>query len=308
MADRILLKFSAMRGELLLYPFKSLARVLQYIKTPIFYRANPSLGFSPREVQDLQVTQLQNQPVVDVTLNFMGLQGASTPLPVHFSEAIVQDDPDDSNLNEFYNFFNQRLYSILVAIDQKYAYLPQVASDHNDALSRKMTRFAGFIDTKPGKTQTQLYPFLHSLLGTNLAKGNWCRMLAGVIGAEKAWVIERVPIRIPIPNHALGKLGHQSTLAHNLSLGGYVTQAKNHLELHLDINEQAPFLPHQPVFQNLKALVMQTLRENVFVHVVLHAKQAATLALSHSHPVGLGYSSMLGHERVEAYAVRFQLV
>ncbi len=300
MADCILLKSAAMRGELLRYPWRVLARILKLSALPIFFRANPHLNFAPREIDKITVGK-----EVEVTLNFMGLQGASTPLPIHFSEAIIQDDPDDSNLNEFYNFFNQRTYTLLMAIEQKYAYLPQVSKDHGDALTTKLGRFAGFLGEEA--QEKALLPFLGGLAGTNLSKGAWCRMVAGFIKAERAWVVERVPTRIQIPTEALASLGQNSSLGQTLSLGAYITQAKNHLELHLAIEELGVFLPNQAKFISLQTLVRETLRENMFVSVVLHAKKAATARLSRSQPIGLGWSSMLGHEQIESYGVRLHL-
>ena len=312
MAHRILLKFAAMRGELIRYPWRALVRVMGVMKTQapdqvaFFYRGNPNLSFAPREIDAIDVKDTKTHTEIDLKLNFVGLQGSSTPLPIHFSEAIIQDDPDDSGLNEFYNFFNQNIYAKLIAIEEKYAYLPQVSGDLSDAMTQKVAVFAGFVEAK--QTEHSLMPFIHGMLGNNIAQGNWCRMIAGLIGAEKAWVKERVPMRIKIPTQNLGKLGGNSTLCETLSLGAYITQAKNHLELHLAIENLETYLPNQTLFQILQNRVSKTLRENLFVSVVFHAKKAKTACLSHANPVGLGWSSMLGREQSEAYSVKLVLI
>ncbi len=310
MANRILLKLGAMKGELLRYPWRALMRILQAVNTQedlqVFYRGNPHLSFAPREIDAIQVKETKAGTDLDITLNFLGLQGASTPLPIHFSEAIIQDDPDDSSLNEFYNFFNQRIFMMLYAIEQKYAYLPQVSQEANDPLTNKLGRFAGFLNDDTG--EKQLLPYLPGMLGKNLEKGSWCRMVAGFIGAEKAWVEERVATRIKIPEDCLGRLGTNSALGQTLSLGAYITQAKNHLELHLIIEHLNDFLPHQPLFQVLQELVRKTMRENMFITVVFHAKKAATAVFNHNKPMGLGWSSMLGRDPIQSYSVKLGLI
>jgi len=318
MADRILLKLAAMRGELVRYPWQAVSRILKAMQLEqaeagsdkslpiqIFYRSNPHLSFAPREIDAFEVQQTKHKVQLDLTMNFLGLQGASTPLPIHFSETIVQDDPQDSSLNEFYNFFNQRVYTMLYEIEQKYAYLPQMTGDYSDALTQKIGSFAGFMGKK--KSETTLLPYLHSLLGTNLAKGNWCRMIAGLFSCDQAWVKERVPTRLKIPNESLGVLGENSTLGETLSLGTYITQAKNHLELNLNIQRLEDYLPNQERFSQLKSFVKETMRENMFVSVRLHAQEASTLALRNKNPVALGWSSMLGVRPVEAYSVCLHL-
>lgn len=312
MADRILLKFAAMQGELTRYSWRAFTRMMRAVQLKegkrftFFYRSNPNLSFAPREINDLRFTEKKEGVEVDVSLNFMGLQGASTPLPIHFTETIIQDDPDDSNLNEFYNFFNQRIYSKLLGIEEKYAYLPQISGDGSDALTKKMASFAGFLGKNPN--EKALLPFLNGMLGTNLAKGNWCRMIAGFIGAKQAWLKERVPTRIAIPSDHLGRLGTNTSLGETLSLGAYITQAKNHLELHLAIEYLEAFLPDRPLFATIQKLVRETMPDNMFVSIVFHAKKAKTASLSHKTPIGLGWSSMLGREQTESYAVKLCLI
>lgn len=312
MAGRILLKLTAMKDELTHYSWRALVRLLCALKLQerdrqitVIYRSNPHLSFAPREIQKINIQQQQDRLEVTVSLNFLGLQGAATPLPIHFTEAIIQDDPEDSNLNAFYDFFNQRWYCYLAAIEMKYAYLPQFIYEGQDPLTQKMAAFAGFLGASAN--EKNLLPFLNGLTGINLAKGNWCRMIAGFIGCKRAWIAERVPKRLAIPAQHLAKLNRNTVLGLNVSLGAYITQAKNHLELHLSIEKLEAFLPDQPLFKVLQKLVHETMPENLFVTVVFYAKQARTIGLDRRYPTALGWSSKLGRQEIEAYSIQLEL-
>ncbi len=314
MAHAVLLKLEYIKHRLSFYSWRAWARMIKMLSTEndkplqFFYRANPSLGFSPRELNSLHINETKDKINIDVTVNFLGLQGASTPLPVHFSERIIQDDPDDSTLNEFYNFFNQQNYMMLLKIEQKYAYLPQVRTDATDALTIKLAAFAGLLD-ETEQQEPGLLAFLNGLVGTNLAKSAWCHMIGRLLGAERAWVGEYVPTRIAIPTEHCSILGSaQSILAETFSLGAYVSQAKNHVELHLAVQDLEDFLPNQANFHRLQILVRRTLRENLFVSVVLHPKQARVASLRRAHPVGLGWSTRLGSKALELNVVKLKLL
>ena len=227
-------RFHKKSKGLLSVSWQAFARLIPQLEQAglyFFYRSDPRLAFPAREIQSLTIKKNQ----VELSLNFMGLQGVSTPLPIHYTELIIQNDPDDSNLNEFYNFFNQQFFRHLLAIQQKYAYLPQLQSNYQDPLSLSIFSFAGlhpsFFELE--QDYLNMLPFASVLLGSQLSQSAWCQLIQQYFNCEQVWLKQRIPTKIKIPDKAQNRLGTTIHLGQNGSLGEYVTQAKNHAEVHL---------------------------------------------------------------------------
>ncbi len=262
--------------------WKALARLLPSFQAsglPIFFRSNPALSFASREIESIEPTTINGEQVLDITLNFMGLQGASTPLPIHYTERVLQDDPDDSNLNELYNFFNQRLYELLAIIEQKYTRLP----------SSCLMAYAGL------HPKDDLYfPYLHLMLGNQMSKDSFCRIIKAHFGANEVWFQELALRKLSIPTEHLSILGKHSRLGESISLGSHVTQGRSHVELHVAIDTVDGFLPHQPQFLQLQEMICFLSRENLRYTPVFHVKEARLFMLGTLSAAHLGWTSLLG--------------
>ncbi|MCX7122195.1 MAG: type VI secretion system baseplate subunit TssG [Gammaproteobacteria bacterium] len=255
------------------------------------YRIDPQLAFPTREIQSLIFQKKQ----IHLSLNFMGLQGASTPLPIHYSELIIQDDPDESNLNTLYNFFNQQFFGQLLAIQQKYAYLPQLQVHHEDELTLKLLSFSGIHPMLFAHQEDylRLLPFAPLLLGKQLSQSAWCHLIQQYFCCEKVWLKQWVPIKIKIPEGAQNRLGVNVSLGEQGSLGEYVKQAKNHAEIHLLIPKLEGFLPDQPCYQALKRLLGWITPTPTQFRIVLHIHQGNPLNFDKKLGLYLGWKSLL---------------
>ncbi len=295
MADAILIqRFQAQSKALLKMSWQALARLipsLEHAGLHFFYRVDPKLAFPAREIQAFNIQHNQ----VELSLNFMGLQGVSTPLPTHYSELIIQDDPDESNLNEFYNFFNQQFFRHLLAIQHKYAYLPQLQSDVQDPLSLNLLSFAGlhpqlFVEKED---YFKMLPFLPLLLGRQLSQSAWSQLIQQVFDCKQVWLKQWVPLKMQIPRHARNNLGTNICLGQNGSLGEYVTHAKNHVELHLRILYLKGFLPHESQFQALQRILQWITPTPTQFTIVLHIEQGNAMHLTKNLGLYLGWNSLL---------------
>jgi type VI secretion system protein ImpH len=295
MANSILIqRFRAHSHRLIGFSWQALARLIPSLERAgmhFFYRVDPRLAFPGREVQTLEIKKNQ----VSLSLNFMGLQGASTPLPVHYSELIVQDDPNDSRLNEFYNFFNQQWFRHLLAIQLKYAYLPQLQSHAQDQLTLYLLSFAGL---RPNFFNEEadylgLLRFMPMLLGRQLSQTAWCQLIQEYFGCQKVWVKQWVPQRIKIPLASQNSLGKNIALGVQSSLGEYVTQMKVHAELHLCLLVLNGFLPHQYAFKALKRLLRWVTPNPIDFTVVLHVEEGGGLHLNRQSGLYLGWNTLL---------------
>ncbi len=277
--------------------WQALARLIPHLEQAglhFFYRIDPKLAFPAREIQSMR---LKNQQV-ELNLNFMGLQGASTPLPIHYSELIIQDDPEESNLNEFYNFFNQQFFRHLLAIQHKYAYLPQAQEDQQDPLTLQLLSFAGLHPDLFAHPQDYagLIPFAPVLLGRQLSQSAWCQLIQSYFQCDRVWLQQWVPLKMRIPDSAQNRLGANIFLGRTGSLGAFVTQAKTHAAVHLSILQVEGFLPHQTQYQALRRLLQWLTPTPLQFTVVLHVQQGNALHLHRNLGVYLGWNALLSRQ------------
>lgn len=94
------------------------------------FRAWPSLGF-PRaavmEIERREHTWRPGRQRIQITTNELGLYGADTPLPLFYTERIIQpgdfeEEDDRERLRAFLDIFQHRLLSLLYRSSYKYRY------------------------------------------------------------------------------------------------------------------------------------------------------------------------------------------
>lgn len=303
-------KLKSLQKNFRYFEWLALMRLLKKLKLTdvrYFFKSRPSMGFQTREVADFLIQDSN----LEITANFMGLQGASTPMPLHFTELIVQDDPDDSTLNELLNFFNHRFYEALFAIDTKYHYVAQALPEYNDPLSQNLQALAGLpMIPSPSKKalQYQLLPALQYMMGGRVSRQGLCLFLQRTFPIQKAALKERVKKALAIPVQEQGVLGVQGVLGESLMLGAYAYQSSLHFELHLYVEQVASFLPGSAYFLQLKDIVNYMLKAPLFVTLVLHATRVNLPVLGFGSGFQLGYTSVLVRDGQHAYCVHMDLL
>jgi len=75
-------------------------------------RVSPDLGFPKSDLADAQVLDEHQQPTYSLTTNFLGLHGASTPLPSFYAEDVLHDQDAEGTLGSFLDIFHHRLLSL----------------------------------------------------------------------------------------------------------------------------------------------------------------------------------------------------
>ncbi|MCG6283071.1 type VI secretion system baseplate subunit TssG, partial [Vibrio diabolicus] len=133
-------------GDVRAYNFYQLVELLQKLQQfnpeseewerqcQLVFSANPSLGFSPSDVNSLH--ERDDERLVMLT-NFFGLSGAQSPLPGFIIEQLVNEEPGGFK-QPFFDFFNNRLINLVYRIWRKYRYYVRFQPDAQDAFSTQL--------------------------------------------------------------------------------------------------------------------------------------------------------------------------
>ncbi|MGF1908691.1 type VI secretion system baseplate subunit TssG [Vibrio kasasachensis] len=268
----------------------------------LVFSANPSLGFAPSDVIDLN--KLDDERLVLHT-NFFGLTGAQSPLPGFILQQLVEEDRGGFK-RPFLDFFNNRLINLVYRVWRKYRYYVRFQEGAQDQLSNQLFALVGLGDADlRGETPI-----------------NWCKMLAysgmlagrsrspqvvsGIIAhcfdlqdvSISQWVRRKVEIN-PSQQFCLGK--QNGELGQNTILGDSVMDCNGKFNIcikGLTRERFADFLPSGKEYQPFCKLVEFIMREQMAydLELTMHESEVPMMNLSRDNGVTLGWTSFLGQD------------
>lgn len=114
----------------------------------IRFVSNPSLGFPASEVESVEWSGREGEEVATVTVNFMGLQGQASPLPLTYAQELLWDlnEPEGRRQRDFLDLFNHRMVSLLFRARQKYRHAQRFERGGGDEFTARVLALAGLDD------------------------------------------------------------------------------------------------------------------------------------------------------------------
>jgi type VI secretion system protein ImpH len=249
-------------------------------------RADASLVFASSDV-----TQVDEHKYPDdvkrarITAAFLGLYGATSPLPTHYQESIAINDYQGGAqpIREMFDVFHHRLFSLIYRTWAKYRHSVSYRTKGTDPFTRRMFCSVGLDGFREG-VQTSFDRFLHLRFAPILAsKSRSARGLQvalddlfGKIGARIEqfvghWTLIEKPYR-----NKLGVANHQ--LGESLTIGRYVFDGTGRFTIvlgPLGYDEYLSFLPGGSRRPMLRGAVSTFTRGQHDVMLELHVKTDA---------------------------------
>jgi type VI secretion system protein ImpH len=103
-----------------------------------------SLGFPASDMTQIEVRDTGGElPRFEMTTAFMGIYGSSSPLPVFYTEDVMDQDPDESLVKGFIDLFHHRIISLVYRVWEKYRYDLLFRAGGTDVLSRRLLHMIG---------------------------------------------------------------------------------------------------------------------------------------------------------------------
>ncbi len=265
------------------------------------FRPAAHLAFPVADIASLEASKEKLQ----LSINFLGLYGTTSPLPAFYTEAIIAADLDDSLRRDFLDLFHHRLISLLYRIWQKYRYYIEYQKGAIDIFSQRMYSLIGL-----GNEQLR-----------ESSKINWERLLyySGLLSmrSRSAVVLEKIishyfgnlPVNIEqsvlrwveIETTQRNRMGADNcSLGVNMSIGERVLDRAGKFNLRLgplDFEQFKDFLPTGQYYNTLRELVKHLLIDQLDFDIVLILKRAEvpSMMLSEDTACRLGWSGWLGN-------------
>lgn len=268
------------------------------------FRVNPNLSFPPGDMESLTFSGQGADTRAMLTLNLMGLHGAASPLPVHFSEHVAQHQDDADALRDFFDIFNHGFIDILYGAWCKYRYYLQYQDGATDALSRRFLGFIGMgyeqLRGKEGLNWSRLLAYMGLIAFKSDAAGSLESTLRHYFAHEAVHVVQCIRRIVRIPEDQLCRLGVANCrLEGDCLLGEHVADQTGKFRIliaGLSWQRFNAFLPDQAIFAELAMLVKMVLRSRLQfdVELRLRPEEIRPLTIGDASETRLGWSSWLG--------------
>lgn len=282
-------------------------------KEKIHFRAHPSLAFPVADVQNIE---FKGNKKVDVEVNFLGIIGPSTPLPLFYTEDILFSEEKDNAIRCFLDFFHHRMVSLFFRSWQKYRYMVRYQKGATDSVSNYLFSLLGVGAKEFREFSRVRWNRLLPFVGLLSMKSRSERTLRTVL----SYYFENIPIElmectgkmVTIDMSQRSQLGLVNTiLGTTASLGPKVFDRSSSYKLQLgplDYEHYRNFLPFGKYYEELRELVNFVVSDQYAFDIELRLKggQIPLLTLDNQNPCQLGCSAWLG-ERIDEEAVITQV-
>jgi type VI secretion system protein ImpH len=277
-------------------------------------RPNPSMGFASADLHDVErldwpgSTPGESRTIYRVTVNFLGLYGAGSPLPAFYTEDIVMHDEMADTRRDFFDLFHHRYLSFLYRTWEKYRYFLRYRAGATDRFSqwmRGLISLHGRAGVGSGDEAAVEHPerllssigllLLHSRSAATLAK-----ILAHYFDGLPIRVEQFMPREVVIEDAQRALLGRANcTLGVDCSPGRTVPDISGKFRICVGPLDFAAFrglLPDAADFRKLRKVVPYLLRNQLDydIALTLRGEEIPPLDLTPNCPARLGWSSWLG--------------
>ncbi len=276
---------------------------------------NPSLGFPPSEVASIAWSGAQGEERATITVNFMGLHGQASPLPLCYPQELLWDlnEPEGKRQRDFLDMFNHRMLSLLFRAREKYRHAQRFDGSGRDEITSRVLALAGLDDDEvraaSGAQLQQILRGLGVLANRHRSASGLVDMLRASFPGIDVRVLSCVPRRLPIPEdqrlylksprRTAPRRGDALTgLGRDTCVGTSRVDSSSAFRVALgpmDYPEFRRFLPGEPDFASLALLTRLYVQEPLDFDIELHlrATQRPALGLAPQAGQRLGQTSWI---------------
>lgn len=180
----------------------------------IQFCSNTSLAFAKSDIAKIEFIETEKGQCAQITLNFLGLFGAASPLPSHYCEMVLENVDEDGALRDFLNLFNHRIQALLYPIWKRYRYHIHFQYDLRDVFSKYMLSFLGLYSEsqqRHSKLNLQkLLPYVGLLSMRQKSAGTLVSILRHYLEHDKVEIVQCLRSIETIPQWQYNQLGMQN--------------------------------------------------------------------------------------------------
>lgn len=287
-------------------------------ETLIQFSVNPQLIYNKSDIETVNLKQTNEKLIAQMSVNFLGLYGAASPLPAFYSEGILQAKDGGDSTKEFMDLFNHRMISLVYKCWEKYRYYQQYkfSSELNgssDSFTNWMFALCGLVEPEqrndPDVDWNRLLPFI-GMLGMRCHSVSVIESILRFYYQFKNFhVCSNMQRFVLIEDDQQNRLGEQcSTISDDIVLGNLVEDRSGKFRIkitELSYERFIQFLPNGENYASLRKIVDYVLRDQLDYDIELQLVkyEVPELSLSNHNQEKLGWTTWFGEQVQENKSV-----
>jgi len=274
-------------------------------ETKVKIRPDLSLDYVDSDIKSVEVDDDGN---IELTTNFMGLYGISSPLPAYYTEELLDDQWDgDDAPRDFLDIIHQHLYPMLYSAWQKYRFAHQTVEQHQEKYWDILYSFIGLSDAEfrdCNKYSQRLLPYLGLISQRQKSMLGFTTILKDVLNTDDVKVIPCVERTVNIPDSQYSQIGFgQNVLGVDCTIGTTIQDrmGKSTIEISSVTGEYLQkCLNDEEYIDFIRSLCKFYLSQPLDIEIVLvlDKNQVSGVTLGQTNWSGLGVDSWLQHPNV----------
>lgn len=273
-------------------------------------RPNLSLAFPAADIDRIALTESEGGPVFRITANFMGLYGATSPLPSFYTEDLIEEKAQDETVSrDFLDIIHQRIYDLIYQGWLKYRQYLQVVEENNPEHLEKLFCLLGLGSEASRKSQERsgnaygLLRYIGLLTQYPRSAAGLKTLLADALQGVALQIVPCVPRQAAIPSTQQLRMGLSGCrLGVDSHIGEEIEDRMGKFRIQIGPLDRDAFFRFTPGHQGYETLVALTAiyvtDPLVYeVELILAPRQAQTLCLGDPQRALLGVSSWVFSEQ-----------
>ncbi len=280
----------------------------------IRFRSNPSLGFPASDIKKIDFFDNEREGLgkFDIMVNFMGLSGASSPLPGFYLEEVSReaDEQKLAVLRPFFDFFSHRTISFIYRAWKKYRYYENFKPRASDKFSKMMFSMIGIdqrlMDMEPNIQWSRLLAYSGFICSKRRSPEILSSVLKHAFDIDDINVIEYVYREIEIPEDQKWSLGvRNGILGEDVVLCDKIPDISSKFIIQINgltARQFRRFLPSGDLYDPLRHLVEFMITDQFAYDIelnIIKTEAPPMQLLSHTnentnHPSNLGWTTFIG--------------
>ena len=282
------------------------------IEESIFrFFSNPKINFPAGDIEQVAIQDEEGKRIFQIITNFLGLQGASGPLPGSILDEIAESSYDNESIQaQYLDFFNHHLLAIFHQIWRKYKYYIRFKPDFSDNYSRNILNILGLSKDFIGFSHLNWNKIFY-YIGIIQSGIRTPQILADIIrhyfDLDDVFIEEHVRQLVEVENEQKNKLGMQNMmLGNNFISGDKVESFSNKFRVNIDnltISEFYQFLPNTEKYKHLQELIRFLLKDPLHydISLGLHPDTQSTFILGKDNSSWLGWTTLINADSARTY-------
>ena len=205
----------------------------------VLFKTNPSMAFPKSDISKINFIEHHDTTRVEMTLNFLSIFGASSPLPMHYNEKVLEDSFNEKILLDFLDMLNHRLKKLIYPIWEKQRYYIMYQYDLKDDFSKYILSMLGLYSQAKGDKISldmhRLLPFSGILSMHQKSSFSLLAILKHYFSHEAISIEEGIISKSKLPDTQHVKLGDANCqLGEDMCIGTFLLTRNLKFRIHFD--------------------------------------------------------------------------